>query len=638
MPKDIFSIGNNDENNFINKEDDTQYIEDSLLENKPVEESYLSSNFEAAKLKWLFILIILVILCIIFRIGYLQIVKGSEYRLAAEENRIRIQEIKAPRGIIYDRNNTVLVHNVPNFILSFTSADLPDDEKEKKEIIDKIAKILELDSIELLNTINQQSIYSYQSFTLIDHISYEKAILLKIATADLPGISLNVVSFREYLSNEYFSHVIGYMGKVSPIDLENNLDYSYDDFIGKMGIEQFYDEKLRGKHGKKEIEVDSLGKESQIVNTSLPELGQSIVLTIDEGLQNVLGKAINDVVNNKQSITGAAAVALNPVNGEVLAIISNPTFDNNAITLGLNPEEYQEIINNPNNPLFNRAISGEYPSGSTIKPLIALAALEEGIINENSTFLSTGGIQIDKWFFPDWKAGGHGITDVRKAIAESVNTFFYMIGGGDETLEGLGVNRITSYLQLFGLGNLLGIDLAGEKNGFLPSKEWKEETKDERWYVGDTYHLSIGQGDILVTPLQVAAYTATIANGGTLYQPHLIKYFTTADKKVTDESEPIIIRDNFITQYYYQVVKDGLHQSVLSGSSRGLSDLTFSSAGKTGTAQFGSQGKTHAWFTSFAPYENPEIVITVIIEGGGEGHAVALPIAKQGLKYWFSEF
>ncbi len=288
--------------------------------------------------------------------------------------------------------------------------------------------------------------------------------------------------------------------------------------------------------------------------------------------------------------------------------------------------------------MFNRSITGEYPSGSTIKPVVSIAALEEGIITENTTFLSTGGVQIDRWFFPDWKAGGHGITDVRKALSESVNTFFYMIGGGDnETMTGLGVAKLTEYMEMFGLGKKLGIDLVGESSGFLPSKDWKEEVKGERWYIGDTYHLSIGQGDILVTPLQVANFTATIANGGTEYQPRLLKSILPRNSTKVINIDPIEIKKDFITQYYYQVVREGLREGVLSGSSRSLGTLPVTSAGKTGTAQFDNSGETHAWFTSFAPFESPEIVITVLVESGGGGESVALPIAKKGLEYWFDK-
>jgi penicillin-binding protein 2 len=250
--------------------------------------------------------------------------------------------------------------------------------------------------------------------------------------------------------------------------------------------------------------------------------------------------------------------------------------------------------------------------------------------------MSTGGIKIGSWFFPDWKAGGHGLTDVRKALAESVNTFFYAVGGGYGDIQGLGIDRLKKYAELFGLNHQLGIDLPGEASGFIPSKVWKESVKKEQWYIGDTYHLSIGQGDLLVTPLQVSSYMAAVANGGILFKPQIVNKITDASGNLVKELKPEVIRENFIKPEYLQVVREGLRQAVTAGSSRALADLPFTSAGKTGTAQFGNENKTHAWFTAFAPYENPEIVITVIVEGGGQGNELALPIAKQALQWWFS--
>ncbi|MBU0963662.1 penicillin-binding protein 2 [Patescibacteria group bacterium] len=636
MSNDLFGIGT-DEKKISKLERKTEWVGDAIpIQNN--NEEYLTSNFDLKKLRLLFYIISLTFIIILFRVGYLQMAKGVEYRSAAEENRIRIVEIKAPRGIIYDRDLTVLAYNIPNFSLSITPADFPDEENKKIQIIEKISDILTIDASDLLTQISEIPDYSYESFILADHIPYEQAMLLKIASSDLPGITLDASTFREYINNTLFSHTLGYMGKISPDEMEKHPDYSFDDYIGKSGVELFYEDVLRGTHGKKEIEVDSLGKESKIITESKPEQGKNIILTIDSDIQNTLGQELNALVEKSQTITGAAAAAIDPQNGEVLALVSSPTFDNNSFTAGLTPEQYADIANNPDKPLYNRAIAGEYPSGSTIKPLIALAGLQDGIINEHTSFLSTGGIKIDKWFFPDWKAGGHGQTDVKKAISESVNTFFYLVGGGDENIQGLGVNRIRSYLELFGLNDALGIDIPGEATGFLPTKEWKQEVKNEPWYIGDTYHLSIGQGDILVTPLQVATYTAIVANSGTFYKPHLLKSYSDATNQNVEEIDPTIIRDNFINDYYYKIVQDGLREAVLSGSSSALGDLPFSSAGKTGTAQFGSEGKTHAWFTCFAPFEDPNIAITVVVESGGEGHATALPVAKEGLKKWYEKY
>jgi len=615
------------------------WIDDSLPGDSD-EKNYLSLVFDFRKLKWFLYFTIAMFLLMVVRIGYLQIARGDEYRAAAEQNRVRIVSQKAPRGIIYDRNNTMLVHNIPNFYLEIIPADLPENQGTLNSITNRVSEILEINPDELTTLMNSAPKFSYQPYLIKEHIDYNKALLLNIESTGWPGFNLKTSAIRKYTTSPSISHILGYTGKISPEELEiytqDNTKYSFDDYIGKTGIEYQYEEELKGLNGKKQIEVDSLGKESKIITEEDSQPGNNIILTIDFELQEKLSELLENKVNNPESITGAAAVAINPNTGEILALVSSPLYDNNTFARGIKSEEYQSLLEDPKKPLFNRAISGEYPSGSTIKPLIAAAALQENIINSQTTFNSTGGIQIDKWFFPDWKAGGHGSTDVIKAIAESVNTFFYTIGGGYDKFTGLGVDRIKYYAQLFGLNDKLGIDIPAEASGFLPTKEWKVEVKGERWYIGDTYHLAIGQGDLLVTPLQIATYTAAIANGGTLYQPHLVKEITDSHNNSTKKIQPKIIRSNFINSQHIQTVQQGLRQSVLSGSSRLLGDLPFTTAGKTGTAQFGNQEKTHAWYSGYAPYKNPEIVVTVLVEAGGEGHAVALPIAKEALKQWFS--
>ena len=322
----------------------------------------------------------------------------------------------------------------------------------------------------------------------------------------------------------------------------------------------------------------------------------------------------------------AAVVAQDPQTGEILALVSLPGFDNNIFN---DPKEYamqlNSVLQDKDQPLFNRVISGEYPSGSTIKPMMAIAALEEKIISRWTSILSLGGIKINVWYYPDWKAGGHGKTTVTKALSESVNTFFYYIGGGYKDFKGLGLEKITKYAKKFGFGKMLGVDLPGEAEGFLPSREWKKQVKNEDWYIGDTYHLSIGQGDLLVTPLQINNLTSIIANNGIFYKPKL----------VVGKAE--IIKQDFINQENISIIKQGLRQAVTSGSARYLNDLPFTSAGKTGTAQVGGGKDPHAWFTVFAPYENPEIVLTILIENGGGGDKTAVPVAKEILKWYFGK-
>jgi penicillin-binding protein 2 len=261
--------------------------------------------------------------------------------------------------------------------------------------------------------------------------------------------------------------------------------------------------------------------------------------------------------------------------------------------------------------------------------------LEENVINENTSFLSTGGLRIGQWFFPDWKAGGHGITNVRSALANSVNTFFYYIGGGYQDFSGLGLERMVKYEKLFGLDAQTGIDLPGEANGFLPSKDWKLKTKGEAWYIGDTYHVSIGQGDILVTPLQVADYTAVFANGGFLYRPHLIRQVLNSSDQPIAVPDIKPIRSGMVSQKNLEIVRQGMRQTITGGSAQSLQGVSVPVAGKTGTAQWSTTKNNHAWFTGFAPYDKPQIVITILIEQGGEGSSVAVPIAKDVLNWYF---
>ncbi|MFH1088712.1 MAG: penicillin-binding transpeptidase domain-containing protein, partial [Patescibacteria group bacterium] len=364
--------------------------------------------------------------------------------------------------------------------------------------------------------------------------------------------------------------------------------------------------------------------------------GLTLQSTIDLDLQKALYQALNKVIEQNNS-SGGAVVALDPRNGEILAMVSEPSFNPKNFVKGLTPEQYTETFDNPDHPFINRVITGEYPSGSTIKPVIATAALEEHIVTPQTEFLSTGGIRINEWFFPDWQSGGHGLTNLNKAIAESVNTYFYTIAGGYEEFEGMGVNVMNKYTRAFGFSNKTGIDLNNEQEGFLPTKEWKQEYKNERWYIGDTYHYAIGQGDVLVTPLQIANATAVIANGGTLYKPRLVKNWLSSDGLVIDQVSSEILNDQVASPQNLGYVKNALREAVVSGSGRSLSTFQVPVAGKTGTAQVSGSDRYHSWFTAFAPYDSPEIVITAIVEQGGEGHATALPVVKSGLTQYFSD-
>ena len=492
------------------------------------------------------------------------------------------------------------------------------------------------------------SLEAYQPVFITDNIDYDKAMRLLLIRDSLPGVIIDTKIRREYpfTANtpsgdssdvSSLSHILGYTGKISPEALDRlGPQYSLIDYVGKTGLEYSWEQELKGINGRKNIEVDALGRRKKVVSEVNPVAGYNLQLSLDLDLQRE-AETVTKAWLAKTKTNRAAVIAMDPRNGQILALVSLPAYDNNLFARGVSQEEYNVFLNDENNPLFNRAISGEIPSGSTIKPVIAAAALQEKVISENTSFLSVGGLYIGQWFFPDWKAGGHGITNVRKALAESVNTFFYYIGGGYQDFVGLGVDRLVKYMNLFGLGAKTGIDLNGESAGFVPTQAWKEETKNEAWYIGDTYHISIGQGDILVTPLQVANFTAAVANGGILYRPSLVQSLLDENNQTVKKIEPEIVRQNFIDSYNLQVVREGMRQTVTAGSARSLGTLPVSVAGKTGTAQWSSKKENHAWFTGFAPYENPEIVITVLVEEGREGSEISVPITKEILNWYFSQ-
>ncbi|MFA6271551.1 MAG: penicillin-binding protein 2 [Patescibacteria group bacterium] len=598
----------------------------------------LKVSVELSKLRVFFLVLLLGIAILLFRSIWFQMFRGAYYRDVSDGNRIRIETIKARRGVMYDRNGELLVRNVANFSLNIIPADFPDNEAEQQRIYDLIARILEIPAVDIKVLVAESPKLSYEPVVIQEHIDYDKALLLQIESKSMAGVVISIRDSREYTNPVIAAHTVGYTGKISEAEYANSTDGEYlmNDYVGKTGLELYYEKLLKGSDGKKRIEVDSLGKEKKVVASQEPESGSNLTLTIDIGLQKVLYDSINSVLE-RIGAPGGSAVALDPRTGEVLALVNVPSFDANAFAKGLQPGQFSDLLNDPSRPLFMRSITGQYPSGSTIKPVIAAAALQEGIITGSTTVVSTGGIKAGPQFFPDWKAGGHGITDVRKALAESVNTFFYLVGGGDGEMEGLGLERIVKYAGLFGVGEKSNIDLPGESAGFLPTEQWKLETKGERWYLGDTYHLAIGQGDILVTPLQVANYIATIANGGTLYKPFLVQYVNSSDSNVSSKIQPTVIRKDFIDSAYLKIVREGLRQAVTSGSAAGLQSLPVAAAGKTGTAEFGPSGKTHAWFVGFAPYDTPEIVIAVLIEEGGEGSSVALPVARDALSWYFSK-
>ncbi len=570
-----------------------------------------------------------VFIVIFAKLYYLQIVRGAEYYGASEGNRIQAIPIIPTRGIIFDENLTKLAYNVPDFALFVVPSNLPKDQQEEDKIFKSISERLGVDHFDLIESFAGVSRVEYSEIELMRGISQERAIALAKESAQWEGVYLATVEQRSYPQKDSFSHILGYTGKMSKEDYEyfKKFNYILSEHIGKSGIEKQYQESLRGKPGELLVEVNSNNIPVRILGKKEPVAGKNIFLGINYDLQKFIWNELEEL-NEKNSVSGASVIVMDPNSGLIKAFVSYPGFDNELFAKGISKKEYSSLVENPKNPLFNRAISGEYPPGSTIKLVIGAAALQEKIVNKDSVVFSSGGIEVNGYWFPDWKYGGHGNTNIIHALAESVNTYFYAVGGGYKDIIGLGVDKITEYGKLFGLSEKTGIDLPAEANGFLPSKKWKEETKGERWYLGDTYHLSIGQGDLLVTPIQVANFTAAIANGGTLYKPRLVDRVG-SDYATAKKINPQVIRKNFISSDNISIIQQGLKAVTTYGSARSLLDLPVKVAGKTGTVQFSETKAPHAWFTGYAPADKAEIVVMVMVEEGGGGDISATPIAKK---------
>ena len=614
-----------------------------------------------------------IIVCLtglLLQAGHLEVIKGEYYQNLAQGNRLRIYSLPAPRGIIYDRFQQPLVYNVPSFDLAVNLNDFLDNPPSvQEEILEKVAGVITKGEVleqsrgesykiaaalpavvfhnDKIVSDFKQKIAEAQGqvsqLVLAKNIERSAALILESLLKDWPGWRLEKNPRRQYMSASYFAHLLGYTGQVSPTDLEEHPDYSLNDQIGKIGLELQYESILRGQPGQEQIEVDFSGKTQSLLATKPAQSGQGLILHIDEELQKKVYQGLEKMLNQLGSKKKAAAIAIDPRNGGILALVSLPSFDNNLFAQGISQADLAALENDPNDPFLNRALTGQYPPGSTIKPLIAAAALEEKIVKPEQQINCQGGLSIANQYdpqiiyhYPDWKV--HGLTNIIKGIAESCNVFFYTIGGGYGQIDGLGVDRIKKYLQYFGLGEATQIDLSHEGIGLIPDQAWKKKAKpNEDWYLGDTYHLAIGQGDVLVTPLQLTSAIVSLVNGGILYQPQLVDKIVDSKKKIVEDIPAKIIRQEFIKSENIKTVQEGMRQAVLTGSARALADLAVKVAGKTGTAQFGTRGETHAWFVGYAPYEEPQIVLTILVEGGGSGDRVAIPVAKEVLEWYFSK-
>jgi penicillin-binding protein 2 len=590
-----------------------------------------------------FLLVMVCITVLAVQCFRLQVTQGSTNRALAEGNSVRLLTTKADRGLITDIGGTVLAQNNRQLALAINPQTLPAKKADREPVYALLKEKAGIDekTIALIENTRGQN---PEIFPIKTNLSKDESLLYKEWFSSTPGIVIQEVPIRKYANLPSMGQILGYVGQVSEEDLKNG--YTRDQLIGKSGLELQYDTVLTGTPGRQKAEVNAFGEVVRTLSTgeeSQPQPGETIKLSIDSRLQTIVADALkNELDRRKKKFgefkdLGASAVVLDPNTGAVKAMVSLPDYDANWFAQGITNTQYKELSENPANPLMNRTIHGQYPSGSVIKPLIAGAALQAGTITDRTSVVTPEAIYIGDFRFPDWKL--HGQTNVRKAIAESNNIFFYALGGGwkEKNIKGLGIEGLNEWLGKYGLGSKTGVDLPAEQGGLLPTPEWKEEVVGEPWYIGDTYYASIGQGFTLTTPLQMAASTAAIVNGGTVWKPRLAWSTTSVatGKETLLPSTPIT--KDFISPENMKIVREGMRQTVESGSARPLNGLKVASAGKTGTAEFGSKGQYHAWYTGFAPYDNPEVVFSILIEGGGDSYQSSVPVAEEILRNYYND-
>ena len=570
---------------------------------------------------------------LLMRLVYLQVIKGQEYRLLSLNNRIRLQSIDPPRGLIYDRNGDVMVENRPSFDVSITLKDAGKVETTVK----KVSEHLGVPPEELMLRLKtSRGISAYKPILLKQDIGRDALASIEAHKYDLPGITVDVKLRRHYLNVRDAAHLIGYLSEISPDELAGKKypGRRRGDFIGKFGAEKAYENNLRGTRGGRQVEVNANGQVVRVLKTVAAKPGQDIYLTIDHALQKKAESLLRGVAG--------AAVAMEPGSGRILALASSPAFDQNYFAAGMSHEQWDLLISNPFRPMENKAIQGEYPPGSTYKIITAMAGLEEGVIDEDTEVFCPGFYRFGNRTYRCWKKGGHGQVKLNKAITESCDVYFYKVG------ELLGVDRLAWYATASGLGAPTGINLDKEAKGLIPTAAWKKRRTGVPWQKGETLSVAIGQGFNLATPLQMVGMVAAIANGGTRYKPTILETVKTSDGRILHQSEPQVIGKLPISESTLAMVKAGLWAVVNSdhGTARGsrLADIEIS--GKTGTSQVISRKKddtrpederpahlrAHAWFVAYAPSENPAIAVAVLIEHGEHGSGAAAPVARELIK------
>jgi penicillin-binding protein 2 len=579
-------------------------------------------------------IVILVAFAMLFsRLWYLQMIKGEYFKNLSENNRIRIQDIAAPRGILYDRAGIPLVDSFPSFDVSLFRQDISDT----RSLIPVLSRALSLDPERLqLKLDGVKGPLASHPLKLKANISREELAMVETRRLDLPGVIVDMVIRRNYPYENMAAHLIGYLGEISQGELEQEEygDHKIGSFIGKYGIEQKFELELKGENGGRQIEVNALGRKVRVLGQVEPNPGNNLFLTLDIELQ----KAAEEAMAEKKG----AVVAMDPQNGDILAMVSKPDFNPNFFARGISPENWKMISGDPARPLQNRATQGQYPPGSVYKIIMAIAALEEKIITPDTAFHCPGHLHFGNRDYLCWKKEGHGRVNLRRALVESCDVFFYNVG------LRLGVDRIAKYAYGLGLGRETGYPLGHEKPGLIPTSSWKMKRFGIPWQAGENLSIAIGQGFNLLTPLQAACTLSAVANGGKFYRPRIAQSIKAPHGELLKEFPPVEAKTLSISPDTYEILRDALWGVVNSpGGTGGRARVDgFDVAGKTGTAQVvqrrEGRGETnpaeqqdHAWFACFAPARQPQITVVAMIEHGGHGGSAAAPVAKKVLEKYY---
>lgn len=569
---------------------------------------------------------------LLVRLWHLQILNADDYQAMSENNRLRFVPVAASRGAILDRNGAVLVSNRPSFSL----AVIPQEVTDRETLLTQLSGLLGLDRAEMAERWEKnKGRAKYYPIVLASNITRDQVEIVEENRLRLPGVEIEMKPVREYSSGVLGAHLLGYIGEISEkeLGLKGFEEYNPGDYIGKNGIERALENELHGDDGGRQFEVDARGRVLRTISETYPTVGNSVVLTIDAAIQKQAEKAFGE--------QAGAAVAMDVNSGEILAFVSNPGFDPALFSGKLPPDIWKGYLEDKRRPLENKALSGQYPPGSTFKIITAMAGLQDNKINDSTTVNCNGSYDLGTSTFKCWNKRGHGSTNLRKSLRESCDVYYYQLG------EKLGVDKIAAAAKAFKLGAPMGVELQNEKAGLIPTSEWKQKRFGKRWFHGETLPVAIGQGYVLTTPIQLASMIATVANEGTVFRPHLVKRVVDADGKPLRETKPEVIGRTSFSKESYRLVKQGLYAVVNepggTGSPARLYDVRV--AGKTGTSQVvklrdSKQGtpyqfRDHALFVAFAPFDKPEIAVAVVVEHGEHGGSAAAPIAGRILRAYF---